>query len=127
MLKLNKIYLVKILIGLFLFLPAKAEFDIKTDTAILQDYLSGKILFEKEPDKHIYPASMTKIMTTLLVFELIKNEGLSLGTSSGINIAGAIKLGKEIGPGKIIVTILCDRSDRYQSKLFNKELLNEKK
>ena len=64
MLKLNKIYLAKILIGLFLFLPANAEFDIKTDTVILQDYLSGKILFEKEPDKHIYPASMTKIMTT---------------------------------------------------------------
>ena len=78
MLKLNKIYLAKILIGLFLFLPAKAEFDIKTDTAILQDYLSGKILFEKEPDKHIYPASMTKIMTTLLVFELIKKGDLNL-------------------------------------------------
>lgn len=78
MLKLNKIYLAKILIGLFLFLPVKAEFDIKTDTAILQDYLSGKILFEKEPDKHIYPASMTKIMTTLIVFELIKKGDLSL-------------------------------------------------
>jgi len=51
MLKLNKIYLAKILIGLFLFFPAKAEFDIKTDTAILQDYLSGKILFEKDADK----------------------------------------------------------------------------
>ena len=62
-----------------------------------------------------------------IVYELIKNEGLNLGTSSGINIAGAIKLAKEIGPGKIIVTILCDRSDRYQSKLFNKKLLNEKK
>ena len=78
MLKLNKIYLAKILIGLFLFLPANAEFDIKTDTVILQDYLSGKILFEKEPDKHIYPASMTKIMTTLIVFELIKKGDLSL-------------------------------------------------
>jgi len=78
MLKLNKIYLAKILIGLFLFLPANAEFDIKTDTVILQDYLSGKILFEKKPDKHIYPASMTKIMTTLIVFELIKKGDLSL-------------------------------------------------
>ena len=61
-----------------------------------------------------------------LIFKLIKNEGLNLGTSSGINIAGAIKLGKEIGPGKIIVTILCDLADRYKSKLFNKELLKEK-
>ena len=61
-----------------------------------------------------------------IIFDLIKNEGLNLGTSSGINIAGAIKLAKEIGPGKTIVTILCERSDRYQSKLFNKKLLKEK-
>ena len=62
-----------------------------------------------------------------LIFYLIKNEGLSLGTSSGINIAGAIKLAREIGPGKTIVTILCDLADRYKSKLFNKKLLIEKK
>jgi cysteine synthase A len=61
-----------------------------------------------------------------ILFSLIENEGLCLGTSSGINIAGAIKLAKEIGPGKIIVTILCDKSDRYHSKLFNKEFLKEK-
>ena len=61
-----------------------------------------------------------------LIFYLIKNEGLNLGTSSGINIAGAIKLAKEIGPGKTIVTILCDLADRYKSKLFNKKLLKEK-
>ena len=48
---------------------------------------------------------------------LIKNEGLSLGTSCGINIAGAIRLGKELGPGKTIVTILCDKSDKYNSKI----------
>ena len=61
-----------------------------------------------------------------LIFKLIKNEGLNLGTSSGINIAGAIRLGKEIGPGKVLVSILCDLADRYISKLFNKELLKEK-
>jgi len=61
-----------------------------------------------------------------LLFDLIKNEGLSLGTSCGINIAGAIRLGKELGPGKTIVTILCDKSDRYNSKLFNKSFLQEK-
>ena len=54
------------------------------------------------------------------------NEGLSLGTSSGVNIAGAIRLGKELGPGKTIITILCDKSDRYNSKLFNKSFLQEK-
>ena len=61
-----------------------------------------------------------------ILFDLIKNEGLSLGTSCGINIAGAIRLGKELGPGKTIVTILCDKSDRYNSKLFNKSFLQEK-
>ena len=61
-----------------------------------------------------------------LLFDLIKNEGSSLGTSCGINIAGAIKLGKKLGPGKTIVTILCDKSDRYNSKLFNKSFLQEK-
>tara|TARA_B100000686_G_C16775384_1_gene968069 strand:- start:141 stop:1142 length:1002 start_codon:yes stop_codon:yes gene_type:complete len=61
-----------------------------------------------------------------ILYDLIKNEGLSLGTSSGVNIAGAIKLGKELGPGKTIVTILCDKSDKYNSKMFNKDFLNSK-
>jgi len=61
-----------------------------------------------------------------IIFSLIENEGLCLGTSSGINIAGAIKLGKELGPGNTIVTVLCDKSDRYHSKLFNKDFLKEK-
>ena len=61
-----------------------------------------------------------------IVYDLIQKEGLSLGTSSGVNIAGAIRLGKELGPGKTIITILCDKSDRYNSKLFNKSFLQEK-
>ena len=60
----------------------------------------------------------------LEIYKLIENEGFSLGTSTGINIVGAIKMAKEMGPGKNIVTILCDRSDRYNSKLFNKDFLN---
>ena len=62
-----------------------------------------------------------------ILYELIEKEGLSLGTSCGVNIAGAIRLAKKLGPGKTIITILCDRSDRYQSKLFNKKFLIEKK
>jgi len=61
-----------------------------------------------------------------IIYNLIQNEGLSLGTSCGVNIAGAIRLGKELGPGHTIVTILCDKSDRYNSKLFNKSFLQEK-
>ena len=61
-----------------------------------------------------------------VLFDLIEKEGLSLGTSCGVNIAGAIRLGKLLGPGKTIVTILCDKSDKYNSKLFNKSFLQEK-
>ena len=61
-----------------------------------------------------------------ILYDLIKNEGLSLGTSCGVNIAGAIRLAKELGPGKTIVTILCDKSDKYNSKMFNKQFLQEK-
>ena len=61
-----------------------------------------------------------------IIYDLIQYEGLSLGTSCGVNIAGAIRLGKELGPGKTIVTILCDKSDKYNSKLFNKKFLKEK-
>ena len=60
------------------------------------------------------------------IFKLIENEGLSLGTSSGINVAGAIRLAKELGPGNTIVTVLCDKSDKYHSKLFNKDFLKKK-
>jgi len=61
-----------------------------------------------------------------VVFDLLINEGLSLGTSSGINVAGAIELGKKIGPGKNIVTILCDYGSRYASKLYNRKFLETK-
>ena len=58
-----------------------------------------------------------------IVYELIENQKIILGGSSGINIAGAIKLAKKMGPGKTIVTILCDHGKRYASKIFNKEFL----
>ncbi len=61
-----------------------------------------------------------------LVFDLAEKEGLLLGGSSGINVAGAIRLAKEMGPGHTIVTILCDHGSRYQSKLFNPVFLKEK-
>ena len=61
-----------------------------------------------------------------ICFALLKDEGLCLGGSSAINVAGAIRLAKEIGPGKTIVTILCDSGIRYQTKLFNPLFLREK-
>ena len=61
-----------------------------------------------------------------IVFDLLQEEGLCLGASSGINIAGAIRMAREMGPGHTIVTVLCDYGTRYQSKLFNPEFLREK-
>jgi len=61
-----------------------------------------------------------------IIFDLLEHEGLCLGGSSGINIAGAMRLARELGPGKTIVTVLCDYGTRYQSKLFNPDFLREK-
>jgi cysteine synthase len=79
--------------------------DLKTDKAYLI------------PDEEAVP----------VIFELLEHEGLCLGGSSGINVAGAIRLAHELGPGHTIVTILCDHGARYQSKLFNPEFLRSKK
>ena len=61
-----------------------------------------------------------------IIFDLVQDEGLCLGGSSGINIAGAIRMAREMGPGHTIVTVLCDYGNRYQSKLFNPEFLHGK-
>jgi cysteine synthase A len=61
-----------------------------------------------------------------IIFDLLEHEGLCLGGSSGINVAGAVRLAKELGPGHTIVTILADYGTRYQSKLFNPDFLREK-
>ena len=61
-----------------------------------------------------------------VIFELNQLEGICLGGSSGINVAGAIRLARDMGPGHTIVTILCDYGQRYQSKVYNPEFLREK-
>ncbi len=61
-----------------------------------------------------------------IVFDLLEHEGLCLGGSTGINVAGAIRLAKDLGPGHTIVTVLCDSGTRYQSKLFNPDFMRSK-
>jgi cysteine synthase A len=61
-----------------------------------------------------------------IVFQLLQEEGLCIGSSSGVNIAGAVRLARDLGPGKTIVTLLCDYGTRYQSKLFNPDFLRSK-
>ncbi|MEP1538173.1 MAG: cysteine synthase A [Paracoccaceae bacterium] len=68
------------------------------------------------PDKEALP----------IVFDLLREEGLCMGGSTGINIAGAMRMARELGPGHTIVTILCDYGTRYQSRLFNPDFLREK-
>ena len=68
-----------IIVILFFFIkPVFANFDVNARTAIVQDYLSGKILYEKDADRQIFPASMTKIMTSIIAFDLLKSGELSL-------------------------------------------------
>ena len=73
-----KNFLITILITFFISNSALSNIEIKARTAILQDFLSGEILYEKEPDRSIYPASMTKIMTSIIAFDLIKSGDLTL-------------------------------------------------
>ena len=73
-----KIKFITLLITFLLTVSSNASFEIKARSAILQDYYSGEILYEKEPDKSIYPASMTKIMTSIVTFDLLRNGDLSL-------------------------------------------------
>ena len=78
MIKVIKIKFIVLFVVLAVSSNSFAQFDIKARTVILQDFYSGKILYEKEPDKSIYPASMTKIMTAIIAFELIKKGELNL-------------------------------------------------
>ena len=70
--------------------------------------------------------NISDIESLPIIFDLLKKEGLYLGGSSAINLAGTIKLAKELGKGKVIVTILCDSGQRYQSKIWNPKFLNSK-
>jgi cysteine synthase A len=79
---------------------------------------------EDMPVDHAYQIPDSEALP--VVFDLLKHEGLCLGGSSGINVAGAIRLARELGPGNTIVTVLADYGSRYQSKLFNPEFLRGK-
>jgi cysteine synthase A len=73
-----------------------------------------------------YPYQIPDSEALPYIFDMLEHEGLCLGGSSGINIAGAVRLARDLGPGKTIVTVLCDYGNRYQSKLFNPAFLRDK-
>lgn len=86
----------------------------------------GRITKNLEDAPVDFPFQVTDQEALPVIFDLLQHEGLCMGGSTGINIIGAMKLARELGPGHTIVTILCDWGHRYQSKLFNPEFLREK-
>ena len=86
----------------------------------------GRITQNIEGMKVDAPYCIPDVEWLPVAFDLLEQEGLCVGGSSGINVAGAIRLAHDLGPGKTIVTILCDSGTRYQSKLFNPEFLASK-
>ena len=86
----------------------------------------GRITKNLEDAPIDIPYQITDAEAVPIVYDLLLEEGLCVGLSSGINVAGAIRLAKEMGPGHTIVTILCDYGTRYQSKLFNPDFMRSK-
>ena len=97
-----------------------------TGSSITEGIGTGRITknFDKALVDDAFQTNDTEALN--IVYDLIEKQKIILGGSSGINIAGAIKLAKQMGPGKTIVTILCDHGKRYASKIFNKEFLTSK-
>ena len=95
-------------------------------TSISEGIGQGRITANLEGFTPDHSYQITDEEALPIVFDLLANEGLCLGGSSGINIAGAMKLARDLGSGHTIVTILCDYGTRYQSKLYNPEFLKSK-
>ncbi len=95
-------------------------------SSITEGIGQGRITKNIEGAPVDHPYQIPDAEAVQIVFDLVKHEGLCLGGSSGINVAGAMRLARELGPGHTIVTILCDYGNRYQSKLFNPAFLREK-
>ncbi|WP_454715997.1 cysteine synthase A [Caulobacter segnis] len=95
-------------------------------TSISEGIGQGRVTANLEDLAIDFPFRVDDTEMLEVIFDLVQHEGLCMGGSTGINVAGAIKLAKALGPGHTIVTILCDHGSRYQSKLFNRQFLAEK-
>ncbi|WP_422007464.1 cysteine synthase A [Pyruvatibacter mobilis] len=104
-----------------------AHGELKADgTSITEGIGQGRITANLEGLSVDEPFQIPDEEALPVAFDLLEHEGLCLGSSSGVNVAGAIRLAKKMGPGHTIVTILCDYGTRYQSKMFNPAFLKEK-
>jgi cysteine synthase A len=95
-------------------------------TSITEGIGQGRITRNLEGLQVDFAYQVPDTETVETVFDLLQHEGLVLGSSSGINVAGAVRLARELGPGHVIVTALCDSGSRYASRLFNPEFLRSK-
>jgi cysteine synthase A len=104
-----------------------AHGELKSEgSSITEGIGQGRITANLEGFKPDFAYRIPDAEALPIVFDLVEKEGLCLGGSSGINIAGAMRLARDLGPGHTIVTILCDYGNRYQSKLFNPDFLKSK-
>jgi cysteine synthase A len=95
-------------------------------TSISEGIGQGRITANLEGLKVDFPYQVSDVEMMEAIFDLAEHEGMAMGGSTGINIAGAVKLARDLGPGHTIVTVLCDYGSRYQSKLFNPDFLRER-
>jgi cysteine synthase A len=95
-------------------------------TSITEGIGQGRITANLEGLKVDHAYQIDDAEALRQVFDLTEHEGLCTGGSTGVNIAGAVRLARDLGPGKTIVTLLCDHGSRYQSKLFNPAFLRER-
>ena len=104
-----------------------ANGELKSEgSSITEGIGQGRITKNLEGAPLDMPYQMPDAEALQVVYDLIEQEGLVLGGSSGINVAGAVRMAKDLGPGHTIVTVLCDSGTRYQSKMFNPTFLAEK-
>jgi len=104
-----------------------AHGDLKSEgSSITEGIGQGRITANLEGLKVDMPYNIPDAEALEVVFGLLREEGLCMGPSTGINVAGAVRMARDLGPGHVLVTILCDYGTRYQSKLFDPDFLRSK-
>ena len=104
-----------------------ADGELKSEgNSISEGIGQGRITANLEGLKVDRPYRIDDVEMLNVIYDMVEHEGLVMGGSTGINVAGAIRMAKDMGPGHTIVTILCDQGSRYQSKIFNPEFLKER-
>jgi cysteine synthase A len=104
-----------------------AHGELKAEGGSISEGIGNSRITDNLADTPIdHPYQIPDTESVPLVYDMIRREGLSVGGSSGVNVAGAVRIAKDLGPGHVIVTLLCDSAMRYRARLFNRAFLAEK-